>query len=133
MVAEASLANLAPVQVPDNISAEKRARSIMARRSTNAELAEIQLAMYALAMDDSLEPAKRTAAANAFVNLEERRRMNLGKANPAPVKSEPKRGKRSGGALRPAVVQVQPEPEPPAFRQQLSNPLPAQPPNPPVV
>ncbi len=80
------------------------------RFCATTKLAELQLAMHSLAMDGELDPAKRTAAANTFVKLEERRRLNLMKANPAPVKSEPKRGKRSGGALRPAVVQVQPEP-----------------------
>jgi hypothetical protein len=57
-------------------------------------------------------PAREIAAvAKSYQVLEAQRRMNLGKANPAPVKSEPKR-KRSGGALRPAFVEQQPV-EPP--------------------
>jgi len=79
------------------------------RFNSTLQIAELQHIMRDLAKDMSIDPAKRTAAANAYVKLEAQRRCNLGKANPAPVKSEPKRGKRSSGAMRPAFVEPQPE------------------------
>ncbi len=96
-------------QISSQSQAKGHANSERARWSSNTKLAEIQLEMHRIAMDDSLKPQQRTAAANAFVNLEERRRLNLGKANPAPVKSEPKRRSRqasTGPASEPTQASV---------------------------
>lgn len=55
-------------------------------------------------------PAREIAtAAVAFTKLEERCRLNLGKANPAPVKSESKPRKGRSGPLSPVRV-AEPEP-----------------------
>ena len=109
MVAEASLANLKSGLPSLEIAVSAGKDSGKARMNSNVKLADMQIIAYEMAMDDSLEPHKRINAMKTFAVLEERRRLNLGKANPAPVKSEPKRGKRSSGAMRPAFVEQQPE------------------------
>ncbi len=108
MVAEASLSNLQSGSATTEIAVAQGQTSGKARYNANPQLAELQHEMFRLAMDKELDPAKKTAAANTFVKLEERRRLNLGKANPAPVKSEPKRRSRQSGPIEPAPKPVEP-------------------------
>lgn len=113
MVAQASLDNLPKDSTESAANGKKGAETTNRLRfNSNVKLAELQHEMFRLAMDKELDAAKKTAAANTFVKLEERRRLNLGHANPAPVKSEPKRSKRSAARLSPAQVQASTEPEP---------------------
>lgn len=95
MVADTSLANLQSGQSDPEIVAEMCQNSGKARFNANPHLAELQHEMFRLAMDKELDAAKKTAAANTFVKLEERRRLNLGKADPATVKTEPKRRRKA--------------------------------------
>ncbi len=123
-VAQASLNNLRPSGY--TFTAKDTANGHLVQSSPLVKMREAQVVLHkiitgAVKWYDGQEvidiPAREIASCSvALCKVEERIRLNLGKANPAPIKSEPKRGKRSSGALRPAFVeqvQVQPEPIPP--------------------
>ncbi len=107
MVAEISLNNMLHNH---NVNAAKgTARSALARLSPNSKLAEMQLIAHEMALDPELKPSQRMFAMRTFAVLEERRRLNLGKANPAPVKSEPRSKQRkasTGPASEPTQASV---------------------------
>lgn len=124
MPAQASLDNLKSGVNGHTFTTEEQKkgakRTNTSRRDYTAELAEMQAVLMKIVTQPCFQydnkgeilpvPAREiAAAARAFQVLEAQRRMNLGKANPAPVKSEPKRRSRSSsGPIEPAPKPVEP-------------------------
>ncbi len=117
------VAELPTIQIPYKPKPPPRQPGKLNRGSKTTKIRQaldLQDEMKSIATDASEKALARTAAARVWKEIGLFVLSLRGVGLPAPVKSEPKRGKRSGGALRPAVVQ-QPEP---AIEQPSTEPIP---------
>ena len=115
MPSQASLNNV--LQATNQNRANGTAASIAVRSNSNLELADAESVLHRI-ISGSIRhfdgeqvidiPAREIAQCSvALVKVIERRRKNLGKADPAPVKHESKPAKRQAAVATPA-----PRPEP---------------------
>lgn len=90
-------------QATESSRATGQANSRLSRFNATPKIAELQMIAYRMAKSPRSKPHIKIAAMGRFVDLEERRRLNLGRADPATVKTEPKRQRKpsSGPASEP--------------------------------